>query len=211
MKKYKIAVVAFFILSCIFACKTLFLGRIWSGVYCLAFLIFAVLFLIHLHKENYNSNKKSKLFAIGLVFGIIMLIISPFINGIITYRFAYAYKYYHMSNHLNHDVFPDTIPPNTKEIKFRILGEGISNRVIYSLSFEADKKTLTKLKQNAALSAYSISSGTVDDIIPKDVAPEFLKNEEISSCTVYRIIDEYGNECKIFISSDDTFICYFQE
>ena len=211
-KKYKITSILFIVLSCILACETLFWGRIWNCVSCVVFLFFTILFLIHLYKVKCNSYiKPSKLFYIGIIFGFIMLISSPFVNGIIAYRPAYAYKNYYMSNRLNCEVFPETIPKNTTEIKFRVLGEGISRRVIYTLSFKTDENTLAELKQKAELLGYSISSGTIEDGIPQDVAPDFLKNEKIYSFTVYRINDEYGNESKIFISNNDTLICYFQE
>lgn len=150
-KKYQIAAIIFIILSCVFGCKTLFWGRIWNCVSCVIFLIFTILLLVHSYKENHDSYRKtSKLFSIEIVLGFITLGISPFFNGITSFRPVYAYKHYYKSYYLNHDVFPEKIPTNASDIKFRILGEGISSRAIYTISFKTDEKTLNELRQNAA-------------------------------------------------------------
>lgn len=70
-------------------------------------------------------------------------------------------------------------------------------------------KWLTKLTRGAK-KAYSVSLRTIEDGIPEDVSPDFLKKEDVF-CTVYRIKDEYDNESKIFISNSDTLICFYQE
>jgi len=194
-----------------FAWKFFTYGRIGNLITLLLLLFFTILFIVKIFRKDFDKKGKFiSLRSISLVCVILSVVVSPFINGLIVFRPVYAYENYYVSEALNNDLFPEKIPNGAVDIKFLVLGEGISGNVYYSLSFSTDEKNILALKENALEKANSVAIATKNDMIPEDIAPDFIK-DNIEQCTVYTLINEYGDEGKIFVSVDNTRVCYYQD
>ncbi len=219
--KFGIAASVFLAVCFYYALESVKFARLGSIVTFLVLLVFTVLFLIRIFgkkseiNEEDNDGKRSKksfrrLLTAAIALTAVSLLVSPFISGLFPYRPVFVYKNYRSSDNSLSELFPENIPDDAKDIRFRVLGEGISGNCYYALSFSADKNTIMSYRIIAKAAASSVQKATSDDKIPADIAPDFISNN-IEGCTVYTFPNEYGNTTKIFIGSDGLEICFFKE